>query len=215
MKKKIFKSLVCVGMLVCMVGCSAGDNGANESNTELTGQVEENTNGTTEDYLQADAENELDASQTEDMQESVTEPDAETPNEAMRGDTVSENQTTEGTEAESIPEEPEVEMVDFDTWAKQEGNEEPCLVVWNEELETREIIPIFEETMEFYTIQAGDKFAIPYNKKIIAVIVNEESISFSSKDYLEISLEAGKLNQVAIGYKDKQGETETKNYLLE
>jgi len=183
MKKKNFKSLVCVGILVCMVGCSAGDNGANESNTELTGQVEENIQDTTESDLQIDVESELDAAQTNDVQESVTEPDAETPNEAMRGDTVSENQTTEGTEAESIPEEPEVEMVDFDTWAKQEGNEEPCLVVWNETTKTQRII----QPMEEYVIQEGDRFAVPYMEDG-KIEINGELVYWEVGDYTELHI---------------------------
>ena len=116
---------------------------------------------------------------------------------------------------ESIPEEPAVEMMDFETWAKQEGNEEVCLVVWNEELGVQEILPTFKENEEIYLINDGDKFAIPFNEVVTAIHINDESLSYPvTADYLEVALIKGQMNEVSIFFKNEQGETKTKGYML-
>ena len=77
--------------------------------------------------------------------ENVPESDDDVSTEATTAETETKTTETESTE-EMITETPaaesEVEMVDFETWAKQEGNEEVCLVIWNEELGVQEIVPM-------------------------------------------------------------------------
>ncbi len=122
---------------------------------------------------------------------------------------------TEEMVEETVPEESEVEMVDFETWAKQEGNDEVCLVVWNEELGIQEIMPTFKEKEEIRVINEGDKFAIPFNEIVVAIHINDESFSYpTTADYLEISLIKGQMNKVSIFFKDEEGETKTKGYML-
>ncbi len=128
---------------------------------------------------------------------------------------VVEDTTEEVVEEETIPEEPEVEMVDFETWAKQEGNDEVCLVVWNEELGIQKILPTYQESKETYTIQEGDRFAIPYNELIASIDINEESKSFYGYEYLEISLIKGEVNQVTVIFYNQDGEFQNINYLFE
>lgn len=186
MKNVLLKSLMCVGIVQCMVGCSAGDT-AKESNTnatELTGNTEENSINTPESDLQTEVENEIESSQTED----ATEPDAETSDEVIGEDTTTENSDAEDAEAESIPEEPEVEMVDFETWAKQEGNEDCCLVVWNEAMKTQKILDPRKE----YVVQEGDRFAVPYRENFAVDIYVGENVGkdlmWDSLDYTELYL---------------------------
>jgi len=125
-----------------------------------------------------------------------------------------EVESTEEVVEETIPEEPQVEMVDFETWAKQEGNDEICLVVWNEELGIQEIVPTLQETEKMYEFNEGDKFAIPYNKSIRAVSVNKEDIAPPVVDYREVSVKKGEVNNIFIIFENQQGEYETINYVL-
>ena len=70
---------------------------------------------------------------------------------------VAEESTPEPTE-EPTPEpttEP-VEMVSWEEWASQPGEEEPHLVVWNEERGKQLII----EPYDTYTLEEGDKLAV-------------------------------------------------------
>ncbi len=106
---------------------------------------------------------------------------------------------------ESTTEKPKVEMVDFDTWAKQEGNDEVCLVVWNEELGIQEVITSLSQSDEVYKIHEGDRFAIPYRKNIDTVIINEETGKFQNDEYLEIELAKETDTVVYIIYKDEKG----------
>lgn len=193
MKKTILRSIVCVGMLLCMVGCSAGDNGSNENNTELTGNMEEGSTSTTASDSQTEVENEIESSQTEDETEQEAEQDVETSDGVIGGDTVTENPDAEDAGAEVLQEEPEVEMVDFETWAKQEGNEEVCLVVWNETTKTQKII----EEMETYVIQEGDRFAVPYRENI-HIEIDGELVEWESLEYTELHLPPNERVEVFI-----------------
>lgn len=116
---------------------------------------------------------------------------------------------------EVTPEELKVEMVDFETWAKQEGNDEVCLVVWNEERGVQEIMLTFQETEEIYQVQEGDRFAIPYRECIIYVEHKDESLIAPNTEYLEISLEKGEVSQVIIIYENENGENDSKAYFLQ
>lgn len=118
-----------------------------------------------------------------------------------------EEVVVESTE-ETTPEEPQVEVVDFETWAKQEGNDEVCLVVWNEELGIQEIIPTVSVSREVYEIQEGDRLAIPYRECITNFgTKNESTWIWENKEYYELSLPKGEISIVDIVYHDESGET--------
>lgn len=140
--------------------------------------------------------------------ESLPETDTETADETV------EQPIIEEAVEEPVPEEPKTEMVDFETWAKQEGNDEVCLVVWNEELGIQEILQSYQECEAFYIIQAGDRFAIPYNESITVIRINGEDDSFYNDKYLEVSLIKGEVNQVTILFDNVNGESQNINYLF-
>ena len=144
-------------------------------------------------------------------EETTVEETAEQPEEEVEEEPVEE---VEEPVEETTTEEPKGEMVDFETWAKQEGNDEVCLVVWNEELGIQEIVPTLQETEEKYQIQDGDRFAIPYNEKIIDVKINKETGIFSNFEYLELPLTKGEINMVNIYFENGEGEHETINYVF-
>ena len=195
MKNVLLKSLVCVGIVLCMVGCSAGDT-AKESNTnatELTENMEENSTNTAEIDSQTEVENEVKTSLTEDATEQMAGQEDEISDVTIGEDTMAENTNEEDIEAEPLHDEPEVEMVDFETWAKQEGNEEICLVVWNETTKTQRVI----ENEEVYNIQVGDRFAIPY-LKTLSVQIGGEEIYWENTSYMELDLSEKEEFQVVI-----------------
>lgn len=128
-------------------------------------EAETNSDGTTtledENQVAEDSSNEgevLDSDSSEDVLEIVNESESDTTESAIASDVEAEDDT-ESTEDTA---EPEVEMVDFETWAKQEGNDEVCLVVWNEATKTQRII----KPMEEYVVQEGDRFAVPYKENV-------------------------------------------------
>ena len=145
-------------------------------------------------------------------EESTVEETAEQPEEETEEEPTDE---VEKPVEETTTEEPKVEMVDFETWAKQEGNDEVCLVVWNEELGVQEIMPTLQETEERYQIQDGDRFAIPYNEKIDNVRINKETVSFTNFEYLEVSLSKGERIQIVIIFENEEGELENLNYAFQ
>lgn len=62
--------------------------------------------------------------------------------------------------ADTEPAEADMEMMDFETFAAQEGAESINLVVWNEMTGVQEVIPSFTESNEIYEMQPGDRLAI-------------------------------------------------------
>lgn len=186
-KSSIALVLVLVAIMAATLGaCSKNDSSKDSQITSNTPVVEEESTEISEEVQQPEAE-----ALVEPI-EDVVEPTEET-----------------------TPEEPKVEMVDFETWAKQEGNDEVCLVVWNEELGVQEIMPTFQETEEIYQVQEGDRFAIPYRESIFYVEHKDESLIAPNTEYLEISLEKGEVSQVIIIFKNENGEDENKNYFLQ
>ena len=166
-KRKYLIMLMLSVITLSLSGCGsqeeAGVDGA--ASLEENNQVTENvTNGeqaaeaeTSDDVQDSEAKAETDT--TEDTKEPEVEVDIESTEDA------------EEPEVEVVPDEPEVEMVDFETWAKQEGNEEPCLVVWNETTGKQEII----QPKKKYIIEEGDRFAIPYRDVIVAVNIEKKN----------------------------------------
>ncbi len=153
--------------------------------------------------------------ETEEPQQTVepvaTEEPVQTeePVETEPADTTEE--TTEPVEETPEPE-PEVEMVDFETWATQEGNDEVCLVVWNEKLKKQEIVQEYTDVPHDYIIEEGDRFAIPYNENIFMLQVNKKTIQLwvdednNFTNYTEIVLEPGTFYEVGVIYTDENGE---------
>jgi len=160
------------------------------------------------------------ASLTKDNQVTETATSGEQAEETKTNDDVQDSEakvetnTTEDTkepEVEVIPDEPEVEMVDFETWAKQEGNEEVCLVVWNETTGKQEII----QPKKKYIIEEGDRFAIPYRDVIVAVNVEKEMVEWKNLNYLELDLPHVDDGTVQVDIMVFSGTaTEVKSYLL-
>lgn len=209
MKKRNGFMMAVMLLIIMSLGGCGNQNADPSSNGELvvnTGSVEAVQESEIKTDDEVDSIDEV--GKTADMQEG-----ADINLEENSEGTDAETESMEDT-AESIPEEPEVEMVDFETWAKQEGNEEPCLVIWNEKLGRQDIMPTFEETMEIYVMQSGDKFAVPYNEKIEDLRISEEPVMFDNTDYYEVLGYKGKLTQINITFKNEQGEYQTLNYLI-
>lgn len=126
------------------------------------------------------------------------------------------NDTVEPDNTED-PVEPGVEMVDFETWAKQEGNEDVCLVIWNEELGNQEVMIPSKKTLKAYEVKEGDRFAIPYRENILYVNVlhangEVEVLGWENPEYMEISLQIGEFTDVYIFYENELGESKDTYY---
>lgn len=160
---------------------------------------------------QANEQEQLTNTQKTEESQEVKEPMVENTESEDKPIEESSGETTEKVE-ENTSEATPVEMVDFETWAKQEGNDEICLVVWNEELGVQEIMPTIEETKKTYQIQDGDKFAIPFREAIIDIKINGETGIFPDTEYLELLLPQGELTKVCITYRNEEGEYEFLNY---
>lgn len=189
-KSLIALALVLVAIMAVTL-CACSKNGSSKDNqvTSSTPVVEDSTESTEE------------VKQSEETIVESTE------------DVVEPTEVVESTE-ETTPDESKVEMVDFETWAKQEDNDEVCLVVWNEELGVQEIMPTFQETEEIYQVQEGDRFAIPYRESIIYIGINDDSQMWDNTEYFELSFEGEKATQITIIFENKNGEDENKNYFF-
>lgn len=109
------------------------------------------------------------------------------------------------------------EMVDFDTWATQEGNNEVCLVVWNEKTGTQKVLtPIPEgdgqttvqlSEEHIYTVQEGDRFAVPRRSNIEDVTIGFNTLLQWESDeqkYIEFELPIGEITHVFISCSDRK-----------
>ncbi len=196
MKRKLIRKFVSAGVMsVCLMAmlaaCSSPDAEKTAVQSSEIAETVEETVEPTEEVQQPEAETEVEVEPTEEV---VTEEPVE----------------------ETTSEEPKTEMVDFETWAKQEGNDEVCLVVWNETTGTQKIIePVTTGPEQAYIVEEGDRFAIPYREgKNTSVFVADELIYWSNSSYMELEIPNEELVQVdVISYPD--GETaETKIYLF-
>lgn len=114
------------------------------------------------------------------------------------------------TEESVEPNEPVVDMVDFETWAKQEGNEDVCLVVWNEEKGIQKILePVPEEEFDLqkcsYTVQEGDRFAVSRRSNILYIVVNLKTKLFwesEEQQYMELEILPGEKTKISIACED-------------
>ena len=114
-------------------------------------------------------------------------------------------------------EEPVVNMVDFETWAKQEGNEDICLVIWNEELGNQEVMIPSKKSLKAYEVKEADRFAISYRENILYVNVlhangEVEVLGWENDEYMEISLPIGEYTDVYIFYENELGESKDTYY---
>ena len=104
------------------------------------------------------------------------------------------------------PDDPVVDMVDFETWATQADNDEVCLVVWNETTGTQKILEPMPENVEdikkcIYTVEEGDRFAVSRRDNILYVEVNfETKFIWESEEqkYIEIEINPGEQTQISI-----------------
>lgn len=117
---------------------------------------------------------------------------------------------------EAAPAKPAVEMVDFETWAAQEGNDEVCLVVWNEELGVQEIMPTVSVSEKVYEVQDGDRLAVPYRESITSFGFRDTATwMWYEAPYYEITLPSGKISVIDIvSHDDETGETEVLTYYI-
>lgn len=127
---------------------------------------------------------------------------------------VAEESTPEPT-AEPTPEpttEP-VEMVSWEEWASQPGEEEPHLVVWNEEKGKQLII----EPGSTYNMEDGDKLAVSASlskenlEKMTSVLVLKDGgdtkqniVGTDYGQYIDIDIQKEGKNKVAFFFEDKE-----------
>lgn len=116
------------------------------------------------------------------------------------------------------PVKPEVEMVDFETWAKQEGNNDVCLVIWNEELNIQEVMLTLGKSGKAHKVQEGDRFAIPYRENIKYVNLLHENGELdilgwkNGAEYMEVEIPIGENVDFYIDYENENGEVKTLSY---
>lgn len=116
------------------------------------------------------------------------------------------------------PVKPEVEMVDFETWAKQEGNNDVCLVIWNEELNIQEVMLTLGKSCKAHKVQEGDRFAIPYRENIKYVNLLHENGELdilgwkNGAEYMEVEIPIGENVDFYINYENENGEVKTLSY---
>ena len=113
------------------------------------------------------------------------------------------------------PVKPEVEMVDFETWAKQEGNNDVCLVIWNEELNIQEVMLTLGKSCKAHKVQEGDRFAIPYRENIKYVNLLHENGELdilgwkNGAEYMEVEIPIGENVDFYSNYENENGEVKT------
>ena len=183
--KKLLALVLCATMTLSLAGCGEK---ATEDVAVTTTTGESTAEESTVEETTEQPEEEVEEEPTEEVQQ----PEAET--------------EVEVEATEEVVEESKVEMVDFETWAKQEGNDEVCLVHWNEELGIQEIMPPFFESKVTYEIQDGDKFAVPYRSNIAYININGDSNYEFDGKYLELPLEKNQMIDLNLAYKDENGE---------
>lgn len=147
-----------------------------------------------------------DESAIEVMEETISKTSVE------EEEVISEEQVTDDVEVQESVE--PTEMVDWETFAAQEGNEEICVVVYNEITGHQEILLIPEgETNVLYIPKEGDKFAVPIREEIWWIdfttiknleIVSDEKIYFRDEssqlpEFLEVSFPKGSNYNLGIG----------------
>lgn len=111
------------------------------------------------------------------------------------------------TDTEADNEELVVDMVDFETWATQADNDEVCMVVWNETTGTQEILKPMTENTSIYTVQEGDRFAVPRRDNVSYVKIGFETRIYwesETQKYIEFEVPVGEMKQVYIVCNDRE-----------
>ena len=97
------------------------------------------------------------------------------------------------------------EIVDWETWATQSENDDICMVVWNEKNGTQKILRATpkgcKNLQEYsYTVEEGDRFAVPKRDNIKYVVLNLKSYEYFTEEqnYMELELEPGEKVQINI-----------------
>lgn len=136
--------------------------------------------------------------------------EAEVPNDTVELDDTEEPVEPDDTEDLVEPdntEDPVAEMVDWETWATQADNDEVCLVVWNETTGTQKILEPVLENGSIYTVEEGDKFAIPKRSNIDFVLIGYDTklyCGLEEKEYMEFDLPVGEIIEVHIMCSDQK-----------
>lgn len=147
--------------------------------------------------------------QTEtDVPNDSDEPDnTEYPVEPDNTDDPVEPDDTEAPVEPGDTEDPVAEMVDWETWATQSDNDEVCMVVWNETTGTQKILePRPEGSLDLkkysYTIQEGDRIAVPKKTSVVCVYVNLDTRlewEYSENEqYMELEINPGEMTQIDV-----------------
>jgi hypothetical protein len=140
MKRKGLKTILCVAVMAVLM-CGCGNTGEEtESTAETTETVVEETDAGEEETEEPTTAQEP---ETEEVQE---EPEV----------------TEETTDTEGQQETPATAMIDWETFAAQEDNDEICLAISNETLGIQTVL--FEGG--FYAYKEGDRIAIPIRDNI-------------------------------------------------
>ena len=185
MKKYLLTTLLLLALIMTMIACRKSEDAAANDSTDV-----ENAEYTTNDN---------------NMQSGNEE--------TATSDTTSEtNDDTAETEETTEPNEPAVEMVSWEEWATQADNDEVCLVVWNDKTGTQKILEPVIESGSIYTVEEGDRFAIPKRKKIDFVLVGYDTKIYPGhveKEYIEVDLPVGQEIEVHIAC---AGEKTTTSY---
>lgn len=177
LRKYLFTGLLLAGMMMALIGCSS------------------------DKTVDADVENPVEDQSQEELQDASVDVDTDTDAEV---DTEVDNEETPDEDSETVDE--NVEMVDWETWATQADNDEVCLVVWNENTSTQKILePMPEGETDVkkysYTVEEGDRFAVPRRDNIVYVDINRERLSWdylADQKYMELELEPGEVTQISI-----------------
>ena len=141
-------------------------------------------------------------SNTEMIEEPVSETSVE------EEEAIPEEQVADDAETQESVE--STEMVDWETFAAQEGNEENCVVVSNESLGYQDVLLIDEgQDHREYTVQEGDKFAIPLNDNIFRItywtatsdvieMYNNTDSAVATSKFIEFHVNEGEIYQINI-----------------
>ena len=183
MKKNLLTTLLLLALVMTLIACGSDE----KTNT--------NVETSTDNQTQADAADEIVADDNTAMAENNTTDEESTT------DTNTENQ--EVTE----PDEPITEMVSWEEWATQADHDEVCMVVWNEKTGTQEILKPMSENTSIYTVQEGDRFAVPRRDIVSYVAIGfETDIYWQSEEqkYIEFELPIEEMKQVYIVCNDRE-----------
>ena len=147
--------------------------------------------------------------------EMIEEPVPETPVEEE--EVIQEEPVVDDVETQESVE--STEMVDWETFAAQEDNEEICLVIYNETTKTQKIMGLNEEEKDpvggayIYQIQEGDRFAVPIRDNIVKIWIDDTELQFNQEaPYLELELPKEEICQI---YVTTYGGKDSKHFVLQ